>query len=229
MLKNNDTLDVKEAEQIISKDSTTYAESNLLLEMCEEIRIELAEYFNVLVDVKIFEFGNYNFKGKYAGFCNIGRTQDKRIYLQLKDYNTLQQLEPSTIIPTLLHEFAHYLAPNVIEPHDEPFYEAFGHIVSKANKKGIYHFTYNGDLKRSDQLDMSLKMGYSLKYPNSVRPKNMTRIQINCKSTTNSYFYDDSIDLHTFIKNKFKLKHDFDVEAPEKITPNCIVRVVVKK
>ena len=198
--------------------------TNEVLKMCNEIKNELATSFHVLSTVEIVEYKTYAIKSKYAGFCDI-KAKNKKVHLQLRDYNTLAILEPSYVIATLLHEFAHCISPNCENPHDDNFYDTYRQIILVAKNKGLYNFTYNGNLKRIDNIDMSIKMGFSSKYPDKIKNRNMMRIQINWGATTKSYFYDDSIDLDTFIKNKLKINGDLLIESPEKLYQNCVVKV----
>ncbi len=235
-MNNKEFLELTDADEIIGTNNNNNIgheqlfNQKKMLKICYEIRDELSKYFNEITDVEIYEFGNYNTQEKCAGFCDIS-CQNKKIYLQLIDYNTHKSLEPSVIIPTLLHEFAHCVAPDCINPHGEKFYEAYKSISIIAKQKNIYNFTYNGHLKRLDMitiLNMPIKVGHSEKYPDNVKLKNMIRIQVDYKSTIKSYFYDDSIDLYTFIKNKFNIKKDFIINVPKKLTTNCIVKVIMK-
>lgn len=143
-LNSHDIDQIAKPDEIQKIDYNT----NKLICICVEIKNELANKFCALKDVEIFEVTNYKSKNKYAGFCDIQQKKQK-IYLQLKNHDTLKCLEPSQVIITLLHEFAHCISPNLKDPHGNEFYQTFENIVAEAKSSGIYCITYNGDFKKN--------------------------------------------------------------------------------
>lgn len=209
-------------------------ENNKSLLICNEIKTIYENYYLELKKIKIKI--NISKINKYLGCYDPNK---KIIWMSFSCENG-NKFEPSQFIFTLLHEFSHVIADNNNvsvsndNPHGKQFYDIFRNIICIANKLNIYHIIMNGMLERVDSVahldpSKSVKIGYSIQYPDSTSKSNLIRIGLKNGKNVKYFCVDlksvDSEDsLKKFIKNKLNISKTFDIKINTNILKNnCIV------